>query len=236
MRTLRAALLRLAGLFRRQQGEREFAAEIDSHLRIHIEENLRAGMSLEQARRNALMKLGGVEQTKELYREVRNLQLLETILQDFRYAMRTLRKNPGFATIAVLTLALGIGANTAMFSMVNALLLHPYNFPELDRLVIVWENRGIDEGVEARFIAASDAAELEANTQVFDGLTLFRCGDLNLSRGGDVQSVLGCSVSVNFFDVLGATPASGRTFTPDEARPGADQAQLHRRGNHAARV
>jgi len=224
MRTLRAALLRLAGLFRRQQGEREFAAEIDSHLRIHIEENLRAGMSLEQARRNALMKLGGVEQTKELYREVRNLQLLETILQDFRYAMRTLRKNPGFATIAVLTLALGIGANTAMFSMVNALLLHPYNFPELDRLVIVWENRGIDEGVEARFIAASDAAELEANTQVFDGLTLFRCGDLNLSRGGDVQSVLGCSVSVNFFDVLGATPASGRTFTPDEARPGADQA------------
>jgi putative ABC transport system permease protein len=223
VRRLRAWLVRLAGMFRREQRERELTDEVESHLRMHMDDNLRAGMSAQAARRLALLKLGGVEATKEIYRERRGLPLLETVLQDVRYAARTLRKNPGFTIIAVLTLALGIGANTAIFSMVNALLLHPYNFPELDRLVRVWENRGIDEGADARFIAPQDAVDLANGATVFDALTTYKCGDFNLSAEGNVQPVLGCRVSANFFDVLGVSPASGRTFALAEEQPGADQ-------------
>jgi putative ABC transport system permease protein len=223
MRNLRAWLLRLAGVFRKERNDREFADEMESHLQMHIEDNLRSGMSAQEARRQALLKLGGVEPTKEIYRERRGLPLLETVLQDLRYAVRTLRKNPGFTLIAVLTLALGIGANTAIFSMVNALLLHPYNFPELDRLVRVWENRGIDQGADARFIAPQDAADLFSGAPVFDALTTYKCGDFNLSAEGNVQPVLGCHVSANFFDVLGVGPALGRAFSASEEQPGADQ-------------
>ena len=223
MRWLRVCALRVAGLFANGQRDREFAAELDGHLQLHIDDNLRSGMSAQEARRQALLKLGGVEQTKEIYRERRGLPLIETVLQDLRYATRTLRKNPGFTLIAVLTLALGIGANTAIFSMVNALLLHPYNFPELDRLVRVWENRGIDEGADARFIAPQDAADLLSGTPVFDGLTTYKCGDFSLSAEGNVQPVLGCHVSANYFDVLGVGPILGRTFSASEEQPGADQ-------------
>lgn len=223
MRGLRAWLLRLAGTFRRQRREQELAQEMQSHLEIHTEENLRAGMNPEEARRHALIRLGGVEPTKEMYRERSGLPVLETLLQDLQYAARTLRRSPGFTVIAVLTLALGIGANTAIFSMVNALLLHPYNFPDLDRLVRVWENRGIDEGADARFIAPQDAADLSNGARVFDALTTYKCGDFNLSAGGNVQPVLGCRVSANFFDVLGVHPALGRSFNPVEEQSGADQ-------------
>jgi putative ABC transport system permease protein len=220
---LRAWLLRLAGSFRKERREQELTEELRSHLQMHIEDSLRAGTNPQEARRQALLKLGGVEPTKELYRERRGLPLLETVLQDLRYAARALRKNPGFTLIAVLTLALGIGANTAIFSMVNALLLHPYNFPELDRLVRVWENRGIDEGADARFIAPKDAADLQVGAPVFDALTTYTCGDFNLSDEGNVQTARGCRVSANFFDVLGVRPASGRAFSAAEEQPGADQ-------------
>jgi macrolide transport system ATP-binding/permease protein len=223
VRSLRAWFVRLASMFGKERREEEFAEEVQSHLELHVEENLRAGMTAEQARRQALLKLGGIEATKEIYRERRGLPLLKTLLQDIRYAMRTLRKNPGFTIVAVLTLALGIGANTAIFSMVNALLLHPYNFPELDRLVRVWENRGIDEGADARLLAPRDAADLRNGAPVFDGLTTYRCGDFNLSTERNVQPVLGCRVSASFFEVLGMSPALGRAFSLAEEQPGADQ-------------
>ena len=223
MRWLRVCALRVAGLFAKNRRDQEFAAELESHLQLHIDDNLRSGMSAQEARRQALLRLGGVEPTKEIYRERRGLPLFETVLQDLRYALRTLRKNPGFTLIAVLTLALGIGANTAIFSMVNALLLHPYNFPDLDRLVRVWENRGIDEGADARFIAPQDAADLQSGAPVFDAVTTYTCGDFNLSSEGNVQPVLGCHVSASFFDVLGVSPALGRAFSASEEQPGSDQ-------------
>jgi predicted permease len=223
MRWVRAWFLRLGGLFDRERRERELAEEMESHLRMHIEDKVRAGMSAAEARRQALIKLGGVEATKEMYRARRGLPLLETLVQDLRYGLRGLRNNPGFTAIAVITLVLGIGANTAVFSMVNALLLHPYDFRDLDQLVRVWESRGVDEGFDARWVAAPDAEDLRGDTQVFEGFTTYRCEDFNLATKGDVQSVRGCRVSAAFFHVLGVSPAFGRTFTAAEEQPSADQ-------------
>jgi len=222
MRKLRAIVLRFLGLFRKAQSEREMAEELGSHLSLHIEDNMRRGMTKDQARRVALMQLGGIEQTKQLYRERKSLPALETLLRDLRYTLRALRKNPGFTIVAVITLALGIGANTAIFSMVNALMLHPYDFPDLDRLVRVWENRGIDEGWDARWIAPQDAEDLRNGTQVFEGFTTYQQESLNLTVGTGVQPVSGCLVSANFFGVLRVNPTVGRTFAAEEERPGAD--------------
>src|SRR5260370_30662544 len=103
--------------------------------------------------------------------------------------------------------------------MVNALLLHPYNFRNLDSLVRVWEDRGIDEGYDARYIAPADAEDLRSTNGVFDGLTTYNYQSFGLGVEGDVQPVLGCRVSANFFDVLAVTPAAGRLFTASEKQP-----------------
>src|SRR5271167_4486484 len=135
MRRLRALFIRIAGLFRKHRRERELAAEMESHLQLHIEDNLRSRMSPVEARRQALIKLGGLEQTKEAWRDRKGLPAIETLLRDFRYAGRVLRKNPGFTFVVVFTLALGIGANTAIFSVLESQLWRPLPFPDSERLV-----------------------------------------------------------------------------------------------------
>ena len=132
MRAVRAFLFRLMNLLDKGRKDRELAEEFESHLRMQIDDNVRAGMSPEQARREALLKSGGLETSKESCRDRRGLPLVETVLRDFAYAMRQVRRSPGFAAAVVLTLALGIGANTAIFTLVHQLILEllPVKHPE----------------------------------------------------------------------------------------------------------
>src|SRR5690348_14272268 len=220
---LRQLLHRMRSLFRCTQLDRELDAEMSSHLELAVEENQRRGLSATEARRQALLRFGGSQQAKEEHREARSLPVLETLLQDIRYSFRMLRKSPGFTAVAVLTLAFGIGTNTAIFSMVNALLLHPYRFHNLDSLVLLWENRGIDEGPDARRISAGDLADVRVNSHLFEDVATYQCPDFNLSSEDRVDVVRGCRVSANFFAILGVAPAQGGLFSSNEETPGSDQ-------------
>src|SRR6267143_1792871 len=226
MRWLKSISNRLRNLLRKDAVERETDQELRFHLERQIATNIASGLSPEEARRIALLDFGGVEQFKEACREARGVNRMESLLADLRYGLRSLRRSPGFTIVCVLTLALGIGANTAIFSMVNALLLHPYNFRNLDSLVRVWEDRGIDEGYDARYVARADAEDLRATNGVFEGLTTYSYQSFGMGVEGDVQPVLGCRVSANFFDVLAITPAAGRLFSAAEEQPGADQVTI----------
>src|SRR5438876_9910278 len=135
MRKTRAWLLRFEGLFRKERRERDLSAEMECHLQMHIEDNLRAGMSPAEARRQALIKLGGLEQAKENYRDRRGLPMIETLIQDVRYGLRQLRRNPGFTAVAVLTLALGIGTNATIFSLIDAVMLRMLPVQKAEELV-----------------------------------------------------------------------------------------------------
>ena len=218
MRRMRAWLLRFGALFRKELRERELGTELDSHLQMHIEDNLRAGMSPEDARREAYMKLGGVEQTKENYRERRGFPLVETFLQDSRYASRMLSKSPGFTAVAVLTLALGIGANTAIFSVVNGVILKPLPYRQPDRLMSLFlHGRGLDRGV----MGVSDFLALDERQKVFEQVAAFSPSTIGftLTGLGSPQMIPGTSVTSDFFSVLGIQPVLGRSFLPAEGRP-----------------
>lgn len=215
-RQLRGWLLRLFGIFHRGQCEREFAEELASHLHMHIEDNLRAGMSPEEARRVALINLGGVAQTQELYREQRGVPMLETLFQDIRFGLRMLRKNPGFSLIAMLTLSLGIGANTAIFSVVNAVVLRPLPYKEPQQLALLWTDnvrQNLHEvGVPYVFFEA-----WSKQSKSFSELAV--CSRSNAVRLGNTEGterVEGALVSASFFSVMGVSPVLGRGFSDEE--------------------
>ena len=219
MRQLRAWLLRFGGFFGRTSRERELAAEMESHLQLHIEDNLRAGMTSEQARRQALIKLGGIEQTKESYRDRRSLPLLESLLQDLRFGARMLRKNPGFTAVAVLTLALGIGANTTIFSVVNAVLLRPLAMEDPSRVVFLQEQwRDLQDSV-----SGGNFADLQGQSASFVKLCASVNASFNLATHDAPERVQGELVTADYFATFGVRPIAGRVFTADEDRPGHNQ-------------
>jgi hypothetical protein len=170
-----AAFLRslASGLFRRSQMEGEMDEELRAHIANRADDLERSGLSHAEAERRARIEFGGQERYKEECREERGGAWLESLWTDVRFGLRMLVKSRGFSALAVLTLALGIGANAAIFSMVNALLLHPYHFRDLDVLVRVWEDRGIDEGYDARYVAPADATELSTHNEIFENVTTY---------------------------------------------------------------
>ena len=223
MRRLRAWFMRLGGLFGKERRERELAEELESNLQLHVEDNLLAGMSPEEARRQALIKLGGLEQAKELYRERRGLRWLETLLQDLRYAARTLRKAPGFTAVAVITLALAIGANSAIFTTVSGILWRKptVSDPEgVQMLLSVSRSRGMENNPEQP-ASAPDFLSWREQTQAFSALAAMDLWhDFTFTGQGVPEHVMGMRVSANFFQVLGVPAGMGRTFVSGEDQAG----------------
>jgi len=213
MSALRVWIARFGGLVGKQRRDRELAEELESHLQFHIEDNLRAGMTPEEARRVALIKLGGLEQTKENYRDRRGLPWLESLLQDFRYGLRMLRKNPGFTVVVMLTLALGIGANSTIFSWVNSTVLNPIPGVRHANEYVAISTRAERDHTT---ISYRDYLDLRERNSTFSSIIAADPTPLGLTTKGRPEHVWGLWVSANYFDVLGVRPIAGRGFLPTE--------------------
>lgn len=210
--------IRLRALFRNTEVEHELDEELRFHLDREIEENIRRGMCAEEARCAALRRFGGLEQIKEECRDARGVRLIEDILQDLRYGLRTMRRNLGFTAVAIVTLSLGIGANTAIFSVVNAVLLRPLPYTNSDRLVFLSER---SRQAESIFISWPNYLDWRAQNQVFEHIAVYNRDSYNLTRGGEPERLVGGQVSADLFAVLGVGAELGRVFTNDEDQPGA---------------
>src|SRR6266852_5423490 len=222
MRRLRALLVRLGGLFNKDRRERDLAAELESHLAMHIEDNLRAGVSATEARRRALIKLGGLEQTKEIYRERRGLPLLDTLFQDVRFGVRMLRKNPGFAAVAIVTLALAIAVNTTIFSAVNGWMLRRPRIKDPAKVVVILTTDPAKGGWgwDRQPVSAFDFVAWREQSRSFEAMVAGEPEEFVLSGEGEPQRVLGLRVSADYFHALGVEAALGRTFLADEDQSG----------------
>src|SRR5215813_9965302 len=212
---------RLRMIWRRRKIEREMDAEMRFHLEMEAAKNLRRGMSEEEAGLAARRSFGGVEQVKEEYRDVARFRRLEEFWQDLRYGARMLLKTPGFTAAAALTLALGVGANTAVFSVVYATLLKPLPYPEAERIY------GVEIVIPERSLSMAgriqDYLEWRKAADAFSAVAALRPGGWNLTGNGEPERVEGAQVSVNFFDFLGVAPSLGRGFAQEEEVPGADR-------------
>jgi predicted permease len=211
---------RLHGFFRKWKAEGDLDAEVRSHLEMLTEENIRRGMSAEDARRAARREFGGVEQTKESYREQHGLPFLESLLQDLRYGARMLRKNTGFTMVAVLTLALGIGANSAAFSLVETVLLRPLPYQAPERLLLVTETLP-QLGSDEVGVSAAEYFDYRDRSRSFSQVAAYESDGFNLTGEGAPLRVNAVQLSASAFPLLGINPSLGRTFTEDEDRYGA---------------
>ena len=219
MTGMRTIVARLTSVFRRRRAEHELDEELHAHLDMLADENRHKGMTPEEARCAALREFGGVEQAKELYREQRGLLMIETLARDVRYGLRQLRRNPGFALVAVLTLALGVGANTAIFSVVNTVLLQPLPYKDASRLMTVWSydrSRGFDTDQ----VSPLDFADWRTQNHTFESMAASTEAAFTLTGAGEPSLLIAYSFSADYFHVLGVHALLGRTFLAEEEEPG----------------
>jgi putative ABC transport system permease protein len=220
MRTLRRFFKRLISWATTQHDEERLRAEIEEHLAMQTAENLQAGLSPIEARRQAMLKFGGVEAMKEEYRDQKGLPFLETLAEDLRYAVRMLLRSPGFALIAIATMALGVGATTAIYSVIDATLLHPLPYPHPSELVRLEANL---PGVGAHDVGMSipELRDLQ-NSGIFQYVSFCFHGSENVTGGAQPTHIAGATVSASYFAVVGVDAQLGRTFDPHDATPGSN--------------
>src|SRR5260370_113649 len=223
MRLAGIAVHRLRSLLRRSRAEAEMQRELDLHIEQLTKENMAAGMIGAEARLSAQREFGPLELTKEECRDMRGVNLIEDAIKDVGYALRLLKKSPGFPLTAVLSLALGIGANAAIFSVVNAFLLRPLPFTQPERLVALFE-RDIVNGEQQVGVAPGSFLDWQKTSSSFQQMSAYTTGGETLSSdtpGFAAERVVLCSCSGNLFATLGVSPVVGRPFHPDEDRFGA---------------
>src|SRR5262245_17144132 len=215
---LRALAARLRGLFGDRGADQEFDDEVETHLRLLAERYIRQGMSKAEAEWAARRQFGNVTLLKEANREMRGIRLIDTFVQDLRYGLTMLRRNPGFTIVAVFTLALGIGANTAIFSVVNAVLLRSLPYRDPDRLVMVrhYSMHGVGD-----FVSGLDFLEWRDQAKAFEQIAAYRADTVDLTGRSAPERLSAGLVSANLFRALGIAPALGRAFTLEEDTAGA---------------
>ena len=213
---------RFRALFRRNSMETELEQELRFHFEREVEKHIRAGMPPDQARRHTRLTFGGHEQVKEDCREARGTRLLETLFQDIRYGLRFHRKSPSFFIIAALTLALGIGASTAVFSLVDTVLLKSSPYPNASRVVVPWRVPPIGSAWDTGNFPWGDAefVQLTQTSTAFQNLGAFRKDNFNLTGSANPEYLEGVRASAGLFPALGMAPMLGRTFAAEEDQPG----------------
>jgi predicted permease len=218
VRWLTTFRLRLQSLFRSARVEQELTDEFQFHLQHLIETYVAAGMSPEDARLQAVRDMGAIEPHKEACRDTRGFTLLESVLQDCRYAVRAIGKNPGFSLVVILSLAIGIGANTTIFSFVNAVLMRPLPYPLSDRLVVFHEHK--IGSTDLLSVHPTNFVEWRARARSFEAVALVQTPPLNVTGSQGVEQVSRMLTTSELFRVFRVAPALGRAFTDDETRPG----------------
>ena len=220
---------RMRAFFQSEPMDRELDAEVASHIVFATEENLRLGHSPQEARRRALVRFGGVEQARQTHREMRGLLGLDRLMQDLRHTFRTLGRDRGFTTVAVLILALGIGANIVVFSVVNTILLRPLPFHDPQQLVWLAGNHG-KGGLSDQTYRVDAYEEFQRHNQSFQSVTGFvpyyAFSDFKLTGYGEPKPAPGVWVIGNFFQTMGIEPELGRLFTQNESVKGGPKVAL----------
>lgn len=226
---MRRLLERVRAFFGKRRLDADLEGEVAAHLELATDEYIARGMKPDEARRAAMVRFGGVEPAKELHRDTRGLPSLDSILQDMRYAVRTLRRDAGFTVAALLILALGIGANTAVFSVVNTVLLRPLPFRDPGQLVWM-ENTAGREGLSSFTFRVGFLEAARARNHSFQDITgyfaFFAFGDYKLTGRGEPERLAGLPVAQNFFPLLGVQPMLGRLFTKEESQTNGPKAAL----------
>jgi predicted permease len=211
-------MIRLRALFRRDAVEGELDDELRFHLEQQIEKYFAAGMPREEARRRARLDFGGAEQIKEECRDARGVSFFETLAQDVRYGFRMLRKSPGFTAVAVLTLALAIGANTALFSIINGVLLNPLPYPHPEQLVTLYESK---PNFNTGSISYPNFLDWQRENHTLSSVAVSRTYSFSLTNLGEAEQISGQFVTSDFFSILGVKPVTGRRFVRGDDQIGA---------------